>query len=97
MVIVTYIYSYYRNRKGVCLMIYKNYNFVRDNLKEKIDKVNKYDEIIKIKTDTHNAVLMSEKEYNATKETLYMKQSSHNAKRLEESIQNLERKHDEVD
>jgi len=78
-------------------MISKNYKFVRDNLKEMIDKVNEHDEVIKIKTNTHNAVLMSEKEYNAIKETLYLKQSSHNAKRLEESIQNLERKNNEVD
>lgn len=71
-------------------MISKNYKFVRDNLEEMIDKVNKYDEIIKIKTDTHNAILMSEKEYNAIKETLYLKQNPHNSERLEESIQNLE-------
>jgi len=78
-------------------MITKNYNFVRDNLKEMIDKVNEHEEVIKVTTDTHNAVLMSENTYNAIQETLYLNENPYNAKRIAESIRNIEHRNNEID
>jgi len=69
----------------------KNYTFVRDNFRDMINKVNDDSDTITITTKDRNAVLMSEDDYDAIIETLYLQQNPSNAKRLAESIENLER------
>lgn len=78
-------------------MIVKSYTFVRDNFRDMISKVNDDEDAIIITTKSRNAVLMSEENYNAIMETLYLQQNPNNAKRLLNSIENLEydRKNDE--
>ncbi|NWK84831.1 type II toxin-antitoxin system Phd/YefM family antitoxin [Staphylococcus sp. GSSP0090] len=71
-------------------MTVKHYTFVRDNLRAMINKVNEDSDIITITTKDHNAVLMSEKDYDAIMETLYLQQNLANSKRLARSIENLE-------
>ena len=63
-------------------MAIKNYSFVRDNFREMIDKVNDDSDTITITTKDHNAVLMSENDYDAIMETLYLQQNPANAKHL---------------
>lgn len=72
-------------------MTVKNYTFVRDNFRDMINKVNDDSDTITITTKDRNAVLMSEDDYDAIMETLYLQQNPSNAKRLAESIENLER------
>lgn len=72
-------------------MTVKNYTFVRDNFRDMINKVNDDSDTITITTKDRNAVLMSEDDYDAIMETLYLQQNPANAKRLAESIENLER------
>lgn len=72
-------------------MTVKNYTFVRDNFRDMINKVNDDSDTITITTKDRNAVLMSEDDYDAIIETLYLQQNPSNAKRLAESIENLER------
>lgn len=55
-----------------------------------ISKVNDDEDAIIITTKSRNAVLMSEENYNAIMETLYLQQNPNNAKRLLNSIENLE-------
>jgi len=69
----------------------KNYTFVRDNFRDMINKVNDDSDTITITTKDRNAVLMSEDDYDAIMETLYLQQNPSNAKHLAESIENLER------
>lgn len=72
-------------------MTVKNYTFVRDNFRDMINKVNDDSDTITITTKDRNAVLMSEDDYDAIMETLYLQQNPSNAKHLVESIENLER------
>ena len=72
-------------------MTVKNYTFVRDNFRDMINKVNDDGDTITITTKDRNAVLMSEDDYDAIMETLYLQQNPSNAKHLAESIENLER------
>lgn len=72
-------------------MTVKNYTFVRDNFRDMINKVNDDSDTITITTKDRNAVLMSEDDYDAIMETLYLQQNPANAKRLAKSIENLER------
>lgn len=72
-------------------MTVKNYTFVRDNFRDMINKVNDDSDTITITTKDRNAVLMSEDDYDAIIETLYLQQNPSNAKHLAESIENLER------
>lgn len=48
-------------------------------------------DFVTITTNEHNAVLISENNYNAIMETLYLQQSPANAKHLAKSIADLER------
>lgn len=72
-------------------MTVKSYSYVRENFKDMINKVNDDSDAIIITTKDRNAVMMSEESYNEIMETLYLQQSPANAKRLSESIENLER------
>lgn len=76
--------------EGVNTVIVKSYTFVRDNFRDMISKVNDDEDAIIITTKSRNAVLMSEENYNAIMETLYLQQNPNNAKRLLNSIENLE-------
>lgn len=69
-----------------------NYSNARKNFKELIDKVNDDQEAITITTKNNNAVLISESEYKQYKETIYLLNNPANAKRLAESIDQLEKK-----
>lgn len=69
-----------------------NYSNARKNFKSLIDKVNEDQEAITITTKEKNAVLMSEEEYNQYVETVYLLNNPNNAKRLSESIDQLNNK-----
>jgi len=71
-------------------MTVTNYSNARKNFKNLIDKVNEDQEAITITTKTHNAVLISESEYNQYKETVYLLNNPTNAKHLSESIAQLQ-------
>lgn len=68
------------------------YSQARNALKDVINQVNERNEAVFLTTEDEdiNAVLISEDEYNAMTETIYLLQSPANAKRLEESIDQLE-------
>lgn len=68
-----------------------SYSNARKNFRQLIDNVNDNAEAITITTNDHNAVLLSETDYNAIMETLYLQQSPANAKHLAQSIADLER------
>nr|WP_269090151.1 MULTISPECIES: type II toxin-antitoxin system Phd/YefM family antitoxin [Staphylococcus] len=85
------MYNNHRNIKEVFIVTVKNYTFVRDNFRDMINKVNDDSDTITITTKDRNAVLMSEDDYDAIMETLYLQQNPSNAKHLAESIENLER------
>lgn len=85
------MYNDNRSIKEVFIVTVKNYTFVRDNFRDMINKVNDDSDTITITTKDRNAVLMSEDDYDAIMETLYLQQNPANAKRLAESIENLER------
>ncbi|MDZ5782398.1 type II toxin-antitoxin system Phd/YefM family antitoxin [Marinococcus luteus] len=70
-------------------MTVMNYSNARKNFKGLIDKVNDDKEAITITTKDHNAVLISEDEYNQYLETIYLLNNPSNAKHLSESINQL--------
>lgn len=73
-------------------MTVTTYSNARKNFKTIIDKVNDDSEAVIVTTkNDKNAVIISEDDYNSIMETLYLQQSPANAKRLNESIANLER------
>lgn len=69
-----------------------SYNQARNNLKDIINQVNESKEAVLLTTEDEdtNAILVSEDKYNAMVETIYLLQSPANAKRLQESIDQLE-------
>lgn len=71
-------------------MTITNYSNARKHFKELIDQVNDHQEAVTITTKTNNAVLISEAEYNQYKETVYLLTNPANAKRLTESIEQLQ-------
>ncbi|MBL3398722.1 type II toxin-antitoxin system Phd/YefM family antitoxin [Staphylococcus pasteuri] len=68
-----------------------SYSYARKNFRSLINKVNTDLDFVTITTNEHNAVLISENNYNAIMETLYLQQSPANAKHLAKSIADLER------
>lgn len=67
------------------------YSNARKDFRNLIDKVNNDSDSVTITTNKHNAVLLSENDYNAIMETLYLQQSPSNARHLAKSIDDLER------
>ena len=67
------------------------YSNARRDFRSLIDKVNDDSDSVTITTNNHNAVLLSENDYNAIMETLYLQQSPSNARHLAKSIDDLER------
>ncbi len=77
--------------KGGFTMTVLTYSNARKDFRKLIDKVNDDSDTVTITTNDHNAVLMSEDDYNSIMETLYLQQSPANAKRLAQSIEEAER------
>ncbi|WP_239734732.1 type II toxin-antitoxin system Phd/YefM family antitoxin [Mammaliicoccus sp. G-M28] len=71
-------------------MTVRTYSYARNNFRELIDKVNNDNAPITITTNEHNAVLISESDYNVIMETLYLQQNPSNARHLSESIADVE-------
>lgn len=72
-------------------MIAANYTEFRSDLKKYLDRVEEDNETLIIKRKSGNgAVLISLDEYNSLMETMHLLSSKKNAKRLFESIQQLE-------
>lgn len=67
------------------------YSYTIKNFRSLINKVNTDLDFVIITTNEHNAVLISENNYNAIMETMYLQQSPANAKHLAKSIADLER------
>ncbi|MCO0861667.1 type II toxin-antitoxin system Phd/YefM family antitoxin [Staphylococcus pasteuri] len=67
------------------------YSYAIKNFRSLINKVNTDLDFVIITTNEHNAVLISENNYNAIMETMYLQQSPANAKHLAKSIADLER------
>ncbi|HAR0503895.1 TPA: type II toxin-antitoxin system Phd/YefM family antitoxin [Enterococcus faecium] len=68
-----------------------SYSNARRDFRSLIDKVNDDSDSVTITTNNHNAVLLSEDDYNSIMETLYLQQSPTNAKHLAQSIEDIER------
>lgn len=67
---------------------------LRSNIKKYLDEVTESDDILIIPrtSDDDAVVILSMKEYNAMQETGYLLSSQSNRKRLQESIQQLEKR-----
>lgn len=61
------------------------------NFRRLIKQVNENSEPVTITTNEENAVLMSETDYNAIMETLYLQQNPANTAHLKRSIEQLEK------
>ncbi len=79
-----------------------NYTEFRKDLKASLDKVSDDEDIIIVsRSKNKNVVLLSLKEYNSLKETMYLLSSEKNRKRLEKSIKDFNKgksfKHDLIE
>lgn len=72
-------------------MAVETYSNARKNFRSLIKQVNDNSETVTITTNEENAVLMSESDYNAIMETLYLQQNPANAAHLKRSIEQLEK------
>ena len=71
-----------------------NISEIRKNLKKITDDVVDYDDhVIITKPQNRNVVLMSEKEFDSWKETLYLLGTEANRKELDESIKQVKEGH----
>jgi antitoxin YefM len=69
-----------------------NYTDFRKDLKASLDKVsNDEDVIIVSRSKNKNVVVLSLKEYNSLKETMYLLSSENNRKRLQHSINEMQK------
>jgi antitoxin YefM len=69
-----------------------NYTEFRNNLAENLNKVTDDAEVIVVSRGRgKNVVLMSLDEYNAFKETIYLTSTKANRKRLDDSIEEMEK------
>lgn len=67
------------------------YSKARNNLRSLINKVcDDYDEVMITTKDNKTAVLISEEEYSAMKETMYLLSSKANRDRLNEAVDQIE-------
>lgn len=64
------------------------YSNARSNFRKIIDIVNEDSEPYTITTNTHNAVILSEQDYNSMIETLYLQSTPANAERLQKRLMN---------
>ena len=69
-----------------------NYTEFRKELKSALDKVSNDDDVIIVSRGKNkNVVVISLKEYNSLKETMYLLSSEENRKRLQESIDEMKK------
>lgn len=69
-----------------------NYTEFRKDLKLSLDKVSKDEDVIIVsRGNNKNVVVISLKEYNSLKETLYLLSSEKNRKRLQVSIDEMKK------
>ncbi len=69
-----------------------NYTDFRKNLKSVLDKVSNDEEVVIVsRSKNKNVVVISLKEYNSLKETMYLLSTEKNRKRLKESISEMEK------
>jgi len=69
-----------------------NYTEFRKDLKSSLDKVSNDEEVIIVsRSKNKNVVVISLKEYNSLKETMYLLSTEKNRTRLQESINELEK------
>ena len=69
-----------------------NYTEFRKELKASLDKVSKDEDVIVVSRGKNkNVVVISLKEYNSLKETMYLLNSEKNRKRLQESIDEMKK------
>ncbi len=69
-----------------------NYTDFRKNLKSVLDKVSSDEEVVIVsRSKNKNVVVISLKEYNSLKETMYLLSTEKNRKRLKESISEMEK------
>ena len=67
------------------------YSQARNNLRDIINQVcNNFEEFIITTKDKQSAVLISQDEYNAMKETIYLLSSKNNRDRLLEAVEQIE-------
>lgn len=71
-------------------MSVETYSNARKNFRQLINQVNENSEVITITTNEHNAVLMSEDDYNSIMETFYLQKNPYNNEHLKRSISQLE-------
>ncbi|OFL47293.1 MULTISPECIES: type II toxin-antitoxin system Phd/YefM family antitoxin [unclassified Nosocomiicoccus] len=71
-------------------MSVETYSNARKNFRQLINQVNENSEVITITTNEHNAVLMSEEDYNSIMETFYLQKNPYNNEHLKRSISQLE-------
>lgn len=70
-----------------------SYTTLRQNLSNIMDKLSKNREAVHITRKGHESmVMMTESDYNAVQETLYLLSSSNNVSRLEESFEQADKK-----
>ena len=67
-------------------MTHINITNLRSNLSDYVNQAVKYNDVINISTNSGNAVMISEEEYNSMKETLYLLSVPGMKKKLEEGI-----------
>ena len=69
-----------------------NYTDFRKDLKSVLDKVSNDEQIIIVsRSKNKNVVVISLKEYNSLKETMYLLSSEKNRKRLQESMSEMKK------
>lgn len=69
-----------------------NYTDFRKDLKSVLDKVSNDEEVVIVsRSKNKNVVVISLKEYNSLKETMYLLSTEKNRKRLQESISEMEK------
>jgi antitoxin YefM len=69
-----------------------NYTEFRKDLKSSLDKVSNDEEVIIVsRSKNKNVVVISLNEYNSLKETMYLLSTEKNRKRLQESINEMEK------
>jgi antitoxin YefM len=69
-----------------------NYTEFRKNLKSSLDKVSNVEEVVIVSRNKNkNVVVISLNEYNSLKETMYLLSTEKNRKRLQQSINEMEK------
>lgn len=65
-------YNIVKIRKGQCTMTSTNMTGLRDNLPAYVNQAVEFSDVINVSTENGNAIIISEADYNALLETLYL-------------------------